>query len=285
MSEEFDDLLRSRLRSENRTSPHAHAALDSLKPAMRRARRRHNVAVGTMTVGTVVFAGVGAVVLGAALSSPEPAHIVSSEEALPPVSYDDADQEASSAVQTTVLDPSGDDGDSTTTVVIPIIPGHLGTQPPDDPDAPTTTTAAGQTPPTISTTPPAATTTAPLNPTPAPTSSVAPSTVPTTIVVTTTTPPPPPTTGTPATTTVPSTTTTVPSTHDRVLSTKCGTIDVTYDDTTVVLVSTHPAAGFTYVVENDGPEEVEVSFVGNGDECQIHAEMRGGRLVVEDAHE
>ncbi len=60
MNDDFDDMLRSRLQqSEPTPSSDAHSVLGQLQPAMRRARIRRTVAIGTATLSLLGISGIG----------------------------------------------------------------------------------------------------------------------------------------------------------------------------------------------------------------------------------
>ncbi len=261
MSEELDAPLRSRLRAAADSPTKARVTLDELRPAMRRARRRHHAFVGALTVGTVGLSAVGAVVVGSALQTPDATSVVTSDgDPLPQVPDNGSAPTSTTVPSTTDLeirvasDTSPSDPATTTTLVV----GPLPTVPP------------------ITTTPPRPVTTAPLGTSPNATGAAPqpPAAAATTV--------PEPATAPPPTTTSPSTTTTDPSSSgQRAVSTSCGSATIDYDVTTVDLVAVNAASGFSADVKNDGPEEVEVSFTDQDRDCEIHARMSSGRLVVE----
>ena len=47
------------------------------------------------------------------------------------------------------------------------------------------------------------------------------------------------------------------------------------------IASITPLAGYTPRVATDGPESVEMKFVGTSDSCEVHAELRSSGLDVE----
>ena len=268
MSEELDDLLRSRLRAAADSSTRAGVTLDELRPAMRRARRRHHAFVGALTVGTVGLSAVGAVVVGSALHTPDATSVVTSDgDPLPQVTDDD-----SAPTPTTVA--------STTDRETRIPPDTN----PSDP-ATTTTLVVGPLPPmpSITTTPPRPVTTSPLGTSPdTPDAAPQPPAAATTTVPKPATAPPPTAPAPSPSTTSPSPTTTdPPSSGQRVVSTSCGSATIDYDVTTVDLVSVTTASGYTADVKNSGPEEVEVSFTDQDRDCEIHARMSSGELVLQ----
>ncbi len=264
MSEELDDLLRSRLRAAADSPTKARVTLDELRPAMRRARRRHHAFVGALTLGTVGLSAVGAVVVGSALQTPDATSVVTSDgDPLPQVPDNGSAPTATTGTSTSdpeiriPSDTGASDPATTTTLVV----GPLPTMPP------------------ITTTPPRPVTTAPLGTSPN-TPGVAPqppASTATTVPEPATAPPP----TTPTTTSPTTTTTNPPSSGQRIVSTSCGSATIDYDVTTVDLVTVNAASGFSADVKNDGPEEVEVSFTDQDRDCEIHARMSSGRLVVE----
>ena len=278
MSDEFDEVVRSRIRAGNDSPEPAHAVLQSLQPRMRRARRRHRVMVAAVSGGSVVLVGVGATALAFAFRSPDADWTVRSSDSLPAVS-DDGDapigtsgvvDDDTSGDDTSGDDPVGaDDRESTTTtpdVGITITDGNHGAEPPSVQPG-----GDGSTAPIPTTPPQWATPSSPRASTPD-----------TTAPPTGTQPTPPPTTPTtstpPTTTTAP--TTTEPTSGEQVIGSDCGSITVAYDATTVTLLDTQPNPGFAVDVKSDGTDEVEVGFADADLECEIHARMASGRLVV-----
>ncbi len=135
--------------------------------------------------------------------------------------------------------------------------------------------------------PPARTSTAVADPNPPPSTTMAPGSTSTTA---------PPTSGTSQTTPTttgsapPSTTagtqptdppTTVDSSGRETISSACGTITASIDGSSILLASTQEFAGFTTVVGNDGPEELEVRFTGSTGTCEIAATVRRGQIESE----
>jgi hypothetical protein len=91
---------------------------------------------------------------------------------------------------------------------------------------------------------------------------------------------------TPATTAAPEPATTaappppaVPS--PQTLRSACGDVVVEIDGRTVRIASITPLPGYTSQVSTDGPESVEMKFLGTDRDCEVHAELKAGRLDVE----
>jgi hypothetical protein len=69
------------------------------------------------------------------------------------------------------------------------------------------------------------------------------------------------------------------STHHQIDSV-CGSIIVATVDERVDLIDVIANDGFDVDVGNDGPSKVEVSLEGGGDECELEARVVGGQLVT-----
>jgi hypothetical protein len=67
----------------------------------------------------------------------------------------------------------------------------------------------------------------------------------------------------------------------QVLTSECGDVVVEFDERTVRITSIAPLPGYTSQVSTDGPESVEMKFLGTGDSCEIHAELEATGLDVE----
>ena len=72
-----------------------------------------------------------------------------------------------------------------------------------------------------------------------------------------------------------------PAPTSQVLSSACGDVVVEIDGRTISIASITPLAGYTSRVSTDGPESVEMKFVGTDDGCEVHAELKAGGLDVE----
>lgn len=67
----------------------------------------------------------------------------------------------------------------------------------------------------------------------------------------------------------------------EVLSSACGDVVVEIEGRTIRIASITPLPGYAPRVTTDGPESVEMKFVGTGDSCEVHAELRSSGLDVE----
>ncbi len=67
----------------------------------------------------------------------------------------------------------------------------------------------------------------------------------------------------------------------QVLSSTCGDVVVEIDGGTVRITSIAPLPGYTSQVSTDGPESVEMKFLGTDDGCEVHAELEASGLDVE----
>lgn len=287
MNDELDDLLRSRLqKSEPTVSSDAHHVLAQLQPAMRRARIRRGMAVGTAVISLLGVCGIGlAAVTMSTRREPSEVDILIDDERLP-----------EPTPPTTALEPTEieegrdkdlDDEQTATPTPLP---------------ASTPTTLAHGAPATIG---PTTSTTLPRQATPvstmetpndndndgttsvssAPVTQPAP---PTTSPTPTTDPPSSPASTTPATTvrpatTMPATTAPTPS-GQRTIQSNCGSINISFSGSSITLTDNQPAAGFASDIKNSGPEKVEVGFSDGTDECEIKAWVESGQLRTDIAN-
>jgi hypothetical protein len=67
----------------------------------------------------------------------------------------------------------------------------------------------------------------------------------------------------------------------QVLNSTCGDVVVEIDGRTVRIASIAPLPGYTSQVATDGPETVEMKFLGTGLSCEVHAELHASGLEVE----
>jgi hypothetical protein len=94
-----------------------------------------------------------------------------------------------------------------------------------------------------------------------------------------------------ATTPAPSTpsgtpTTVSPSTVSETHTTPCGSATLVHDDATVQLAGHETVEGYRFRVESESPTQIEVKWdQGPGEECEIHAHLERGTLVVEGDHD
>ena len=72
-----------------------------------------------------------------------------------------------------------------------------------------------------------------------------------------------------------------PAPTSQVLSSACGDVVVEIDGRTVRIASIAPLPGYTSRVSADGPESVEMKFLGTDDGCEVHAELKASGLDVE----
>lgn len=242
-----DDLRRALHRPTEPIS--SYRAFQDLRPAMRRARRRRRAAAGATAALILVGGGAGVLALASTPSSP--------------------------TVRTT--SPDDENGAVITTVPPVSEPRDMsGTDTPDQ--RAVSTSAAASTPigppaPAPADDEPAAArdsadaTPKPDSPTVTPPPAEVPSATPTTTTapepVTPTAPPPP----------------AAPS--SQVLTTACGEVVVEIDGGTVGITSITPLPGYTPWVSTNGPESVEMQFLGTSHSCEVHADLEAGRLDVE----
>ena len=258
MNDDFDDVLRAHLRqSAPAASSDAQNVLGRLKPAMRHARIRRGVAIGTATLSILGVSGVGLAAVTNSLSQrSSQLDILIDSEPLP---------EPTSQISTTTLDTdeAADDPSREEQANVVIAISSFPTTTMESADSTTTTVAAS-----VPSTP--APTLVSAGPTQqGPTDNSAP----------------------PDTNPVPATTTqSTPEPHvQRTVQSDCGSITVTQSNDSVVLASTDPSQGFLSDIKNSGSYEVEVGF-DNGDvECKIKVWIESGELRTdvenEDAEE
>ena len=264
MTDDFDDVLRSRLQQPVPTAPaDAHNVLGQLKPAIRRARIRRGVAVSAATLSLLGVSGVGLAAVTTSLTQePSEVDILIDGNLLPEATAQtsttgpdtDETEDSSGEEQTGTAISSAPAttvarSDSTTTTAAP-----TRSVPTGNPATPGTTSATDPPSSAPTTTRPTspATTTAPLAP------------------ETTTAPP----------ITLPA------SPTQRTIQSNCGSITVTHDSNSVTLTGTQPGPGFAPDVKNSGLEEVEVGFENGDAECEITAWVESGELRTDvDNHE
>jgi outer membrane biosynthesis protein TonB len=259
-----DDPFRDHLRPQRRESyADASAALDALRPKMRRARVNHLAVRGAMVTAVAVIGG------GALLT-------LRQDPAVTTIRATDIDSTLDSSfeptttlrpteppapappVETTAPPESDDESDD----VRPTVPPATSDRARPDDDEPTPTPTPTNAPPSspAPTTPPAPVVES--TPTTAPAiSAPAPSTTATRRPATT--PPRPPAPG------------------DDTIESTCGSITVAVEGDEVTLTSTTPGPGFSVDVKNEGPEEVEVGFAGGDEECELRARVEDGTLVTD----
>jgi cytoskeletal protein RodZ len=243
VSDDDDDLRRALHRPTEPIS--SYRAFQDLRPAMRRARRRRRAAAGATAALILVGGGAGVLALASTPSSP--------------------------TVRTT--SPDDENGAVITTVPPVSEPRDMsGTDTPDQRAVSTTEAASTPIgPPALA---PAAdepaaarestdATPKPDSPTVTPPSAEVPSAMPTT----TTAPEP----VTPA----------AAQPTSQVLSSACGEVVVEFDDGRVGIASITPLPGYTPRVSTDGPESVEMQFLGTGHICEVHVELKPSGLDVE----
>lgn len=287
MSDDFDDILRSRLQQTDPAGTgDAHQVLAQLQPAMRRARIRRTIAVGGATLSVVGISVLGLAAVTTSLrEDPAEVDILRDGDPLPEttpqVSTAEVDDRDDQDAESQGADSEPDA--STTSTVAPSTTAETSvpstTSPiavPSETSAPTTTAGPAVTvapttsadPSTQPTTP--ASTSAPST---APASTSPPATSPPTTTAPTTTP----TTTVTTATTVPSTTS-PPASGQETINSNCGSISVSYSGDAITLTATQPAAGYTPDIKNAGPSEVEVGFANGSGECEIKARMDDGQL-------
>ncbi len=268
MTDDFDDAIRSRFQQPSSTSSgNAQAVFDELRPAIRRARIKRSLAVGTATLSVLGLVGLGAFAVSESVAEdPTELDILIEGDPLPDV----APAPSTTEPERDNAEPTGTATTSTTT-------------PPPTTQAPTTTAPEAATPITAE---PQPTPEPPAQPTPdQPTSTSSPATTASSIPAPTS----PPNTTTPAPT-VPSSSTTsstapsttgAPASGQQAIQSNCGSITVSWIGETISLIATQPVAGFSTEIENDGPEEVRVNFDDGDAECEIEAEIEAGTLRID----
>jgi cytoskeletal protein RodZ len=242
-----DDVLRRALHRPTEAIS-SYRVLQDLRLPMRRARRRRRALAGGTAALILVGGGAGILALASAPSSPTVRTTSSDDEngaaisTLPPVS-EPSDM--------SYADPPGQQAVSTTAAapspIEPPVPAPAADEPPAAPES--------------------------ADATPKPDSTAAP-------------PPDDEPPATPATTAAPepaapATPPTPAAPTSRVLSSACGDVVVAIDERTVGITSITPLPGYTSQVSADGPESVEMKFLGTDDSCEIHAELKSSGLDVE----
>lgn len=254
-----DDEFRRALSSVPREG-NPYEALQTLRPRMQRARSRRRAATATIAA-TLVIGGTAGVM--AVMPDPEPQPMRTSM-------IDDVDLrvEPSSTVTTTTSETSGidhanDQGSDQHEDRAP------STEPRSAPAMTTPTPASGVTPDGANGTDGAE---AP-EPTTAPTTTVTNPSAPPTPVDEPTSPPdeappavpePPPA-----------------ATSLQTINSACGAVVVLIDAGTVRIQSIQPMPGFEARVSTDGPESIELEFIGSDVRCQLHAELHPDGLEVD----
>ncbi|MGK0274794.1 MAG: hypothetical protein ACI9N0_001175 [Ilumatobacter sp.] len=270
MNDDFDDVLRARLRhSAPAASSDAQNVLGQLKPAMRHARIRRGVAIGTATLSLLGVGGVGfAAVTNSLSQKSSELDILIDGEPLP---------EPTSQISTTTpdTDQTADDRsrEEQTNVVTAI--SSFPTTTMESADSTTTTVAAAaSSPPTPTVASAGPTQQEPTdNPAPPGTNSVPATTTEQPVPATTTEQP------APATTTAPPTTQSTPAPQvQRTIQSDCGSITVAQSNDSVVLASTQPNQGFLTDIKKSGSDEVEVGFDNGDAECRIKVWIEAGEL-------
>lgn len=236
-----DDLLRRALHRPAEPIS-SYRVLQDLRPTMRRARHRRRVTVGATAAILLLGGGAGVFALTSGPTSPT-------------VKTSSDDTGAVASTLPPVTEPLEDrhvsDDPGLPTIAAVPVPGEAPaevTPTEDEPEVPE---------------PPAA----PETPEPAP--------KPGTAAV-----PPPPVTPEPTTAPAPAPPPPVAPTT-QLLSSACGDVVVEIDGQTVHIASITPLAGYTPRVATDGPESVEMTFLGTDDSCEVHAELRSSVLDVE----
>jgi cytoskeletal protein RodZ len=243
-----DDVLRRALHDP--TEPiNSYRVLLDLRPTMRRARHRRRVAAGATAALLLVGGGAGVLAVTSAPGSPTAPTTSSDDDkgaavsTLPPVSEprDMADTDT----------PGLQAVPTTAAASIPIEPpastptGEGQPEPPETtpkPDSPGVTPPSDQLPPATPATP-----AAPAAPTPvAPAAPQQPA-----------------------------------GPTSQALTSVCGDVVVEFDERTVRITSIASLPGYTSQVSTDGPESVEVKFLGAGSTCEVHAELEQSGLDVE----
>ena len=252
-----DDFLRSQL-SGGSTPGAADSALVSLKPSMRRARRRRHLAIGAMAAALVGVSGAGVV----AVSSSRPAPILQTSSAPEEVSRapesSDPTQGATSTDVATSLgaEPEESEEVEDETPASSEMPAssEASVSPSSDASVPEQQPASSSPGASL-----------PTGPAPTTVASVVPSSRPETTTTSTEAP-------------AGSTTSVAPVSGEETIASSCGFVTVSFFGDAVSLLSTDPASGFAVDVKNAGPQEVEVGFAGGDAECEVKARMQSGQL-------
>jgi hypothetical protein len=241
-----DDVLRQALHAP--TEPiSSYRVLQDLRPTMRRARNRRRATVGATAALLLAGGGAGVLALTSAPVSPTVRTTYYGDEngaivsTLPQVSEPRHVSDA---------DTPGEQEAVPTTAAAPIPIQPPASAPasedqPEAPEAPETTAKPGS---------PGAT----------PPSDELPPTTPATTAAPAPVAPPQPA-----------------GRSSQVLTSACGDVVVEIDEGTVRITSIAPLPGYTSQVSTDGPESVEMKFLGTGDGCEIHAELESTGLDVE----
>jgi cytoskeletal protein RodZ len=215
--------------------------LQDLRLPMRRARHRRRVAVGATAVLLLVAGGAGVLAVTSAPGSP----------ATPTTATDDDKGTTASTLPPVSERRDMADTDEPGLQAVPTtVPAPIPIEPPAS--APT---SEGR---------PAAPVTAP---TPGSTGITPPSAG---------LPP-----STPATTAAPAAPPGPAEPTSQVLTSACGDVGVEFDERTVRITTIAALPGYTSQTATDGPESVEVKFLGAGGTCEVHAQLEQGRLAVE----
>jgi hypothetical protein len=264
-----DEFFRSQL--SGRTVPgDADLALTSLKPTMKRARLRRHVAIGTMTVALVGMGGAGV----AAVSSKRAAPTLQSSSATAETrSAPESSEPSDVAARTNEADDDGSprradavgaDGGPSQSSVAPTLSEVSESSSPavSAPGQPAVASPVGTTAPSGL----AVTTAAPVVP---PVTTAAPLVPPAQPATTTTS-----TEASAGTTTTPTS-----ASGEEAITSSCGVVTVGFSGDSVDFLGTQPGSGYAVDVKNDGPQEVEVGFAGNGKECEVKARMHSGQLT------
>jgi hypothetical protein len=243
-----DDVLRRALHRP--TEPiSSYRVLQDLRPTMRRARRRRRATAGATAALILVGGGAGVLALASTPSSPTVRTTSPDDEngavvsTLPPVSEPRNLSDADTPGQQEVA--------TTAPASIPIAPPALAPAA-DGPPAARESADATLKPGSATVAPP-------------------PTEAPPAMPATTAAPEP----VTPAAPPLPAAPT------SQVLSSTCGDVVVEIDGRTVRIASIAPLPGYTSQVATDGPETVEMKFLGTDDGCEVHAELKASGLDVE----
>jgi hypothetical protein len=242
----LDERLRAVLQDSVAGDSASAAALRSVSPRLRAARRRHQIRIAIVTTAALGLAGTAAAITIPRLSS-DPSVIVVSGPDGPGTGV------TPRPTETTPVATTGDVPTRRSTTTVPSSDrAPIGTPNPPTPDAgnPTPTTGLSTTSaqPTPSTTTPGAA--GGSTPTTGPSTSSA---------------------AQPDTSTTPA----------QVIETDCGSISVSIRGDSIWLTATQADPGYAEDVKEAGPQAVEVSFEGPGGHCEIHAWARNGVLMSE----
>ena len=251
--DEFDRLVREQLSGPSWPDDAAEQVLAALQPRLARARLVRRVQLATAATVPLLIIVAGLAVLVDQSSHADRGVTVAGQpdDASGAVADRPAETGPALAVTGTTV---GDGRPPTTAGEAERASGGGATavEPGDGPDEP-----GASVPPTASSTNP---------PPPASPSTTAP-----------TAPSRPPTTDSPSTQGSGPTSSSVPGSAE--ITSTCGSIIVRAIGASVELLDTVPDPGYRVEVGNDGPE-VEVSFERRDDECEIHAKVEDGGLVI-----